>query len=353
MMLSRAAEIVAIIVLLSLLDRYYDDMMISHQCQNLNKNTDKQTTRVMIISDTHIMGPIKSNRIDKFVREWEMHQIFKSLVRRLTPDVIIFLGDLLDEGSFSSDEAFEKAVNDFEQIFDCDECNRIPRFMIAGNHDIGFHDHMTRFPWLLSRFYQSFKSGVGLEVKKFNDLNFVIINSMTFYNDSCPYCKGSLMLLDQASINLKGESILLSHIPLYRPDDLSCEASWSHMDRTQEKNIEGKDVIHRDQTRLLLHKLKPRLILSGHTHMHCTTEHNLPDIDAKFKELTVSSFNYKYAIYKPSFILLSANASTIHEYHCYLPNELARLISYAATIVMICLIRIFLRLNEIAWVRLS
>jgi len=68
----------------------------------------RKFTRILVLADTHIMGPVKSVMIDKWRREWQMRQAFSISLRVYDPDVIIFMGDLFDEASFSWDKSFEE-----------------------------------------------------------------------------------------------------------------------------------------------------------------------------------------------------------------------------------------------------
>jgi len=310
----------------------------------------RKFTRILVLADTHIMGPVKSVMIDKWRREWQMRQAFSISLRVYDPDVIIFMGDLFDEASFSWDKSFEEACNDFERIFTIDRSSR-EVVVIPGNHDIGFHDHMLYFPHLIDRFQDRFKATTGAELLssvKIRSLNVVAINSMSFYNDSCPYCRESRRavnaisryLNDQATLqgNKFVHPILLTHIPLYRLNDTQCEYP-SHLERIVEKeNLQGKDVLHDEISQFLLRKIQPRLIISGHTHMKCKTNHLLAANDRHefHEEITISSYNHKYAEKKPGFLLLSASRTGTFATHCDLVEEWVIASIYIAAVVLIC-----------------
>lgn len=302
----------------------------------------QEFTRIMVISDTHIMGPLRSFLFDKWRREWEMKQAFSFAASIYEPDVVVFLGDIFDEGSFSSDDLFDKAKSDFEKIFP-HHLNKHKRIIIPGNHDVGNHDQMTAFPYLIHRFHVAFGSTTNVELldsRGLKGLNIISINSMTFYNDSCPYCSQSIAYVNRIALKLDelranpdfSEPILLIHIPLYRKDDSQCDHPSSISNRVKEENIEGKDVIHKSASSFLLSRLKPRLILSGHTHMDCVTFHKSPNDS---NEITVSSFNHKYAENKPSLLLLSVNRNNTFTKHCPLIDEWMIAIIYTSVVVII------------------
>uniref|UniRef100_A0A6G1S9G9 Metallophosphoesterase 1 n=1 Tax=Aceria tosichella TaxID=561515 RepID=A0A6G1S9G9_9ACAR len=313
-------------------------------------------TKMMIIADTHIMGPIKSVKLDKLRREWQMKQAFSISNRIFQPDTIIFLGDLFDEASFSRDEAFQKACNDFDRIFNFDH-DKQEFIVIPGNHDVGFHDQMKNVPYLLQRFSRTFMSTESIELShtpKTQQLNLILTNSMSFYNDSCLYCSQSKGELRQLELYLKQQydqdpdrytsPILLGHIPLYRQNDFNCSYPSRIRDKVSKGNIEGEDVLHEIASRSLLTKLKPRISISGHTHMLCHTDHQIETDDARneaFYEITISSYNHKYAELKPGFLLMTANSTHVFTKHCNTIEEWVVVSIYLATILTI-VIRVFL-----------
>ena len=59
----------------------------------------------------------------------------------------------------------------------------------------------------------------------------------------------------------------MSHYPLYRVSDEHCdEPDGAPDDEKTDKFREGWDCLTRNASQLLLDTLKPRLVLSGHTH---------------------------------------------------------------------------------------
>lgn len=304
--------------------------------------------RLLVVADTHIMGMVNSARIDKWRREWQMKQAFRISLRVYKPDVVIFLGDLFDEASFSSDQEFETAMTDFNATFGMDVEQE--RIVIPGNHDVGFHDQMTAFPHLLSRFTKKFGSVENIAFAtraRLAELNIIVSNSMSFYNDTCQTCSKSIARANMISSELEQqkktnasnfvEPILLHHIPLYRLDDTNCDYPNSLRKKVHRANIEGDDVMHSITSSFILSRLKPRIVISGHTHMLCQTHHTIED--QNYEELTISSFNHKYAEKRPGFLLLSVSKDAYLTQHCYLVEEWVIVCIYLGTLALI-LIRI-------------
>lgn len=59
--------------------------------------------RLMILSDTHLLGSRHGHWFDKLRREWQQHRAFQTARRLLQPDYVVVLGDLTDEGKWCSD----------------------------------------------------------------------------------------------------------------------------------------------------------------------------------------------------------------------------------------------------------
>lgn len=325
---------------------YY--LIFHYNCQGWpeqnNGKDGSNLTRMFVLADTHVMGKVKSVGVDKWRREWQMKQAFSISRGIFEPDMIIFLGDIFDEASFAHDTAFEKACQDFESVFPVDKQDRI---VVAGNHDIGYHNQMINYPYVMQRFQERFQVTSSIELiqrPKMNGINMIATNSMSFYNDTCPYCSQSIAATNRIAYDLDkhknsadfSEPILLSHIPFHRSDDSQCDYPYSIKGRVKNENIEGEDVLHMVSSQFLLQRLSPRLILSGHTHMKCTTNHNTYNQNQKtFRELTITSFNHKFAERTPGFLLLSANATHIFTEQCDLVEEWVIILIYTLTVVSI------------------
>lgn len=300
--------------------------------------------RILFIADTHIMGPIKSARIDKLRREWQMKQAFSISNSIYKPDVIVYMGDILDEGSFTRDDLFNQASDDFERIFKHDRANQ-QRVFIVGNHDAGFHNQIKLFPYTLQRFVTRYRATTTVDLvdaQKLGAIKMVAINSMSFYNDTCNICSKSISDTNLVAKELERQSIrpiLLTHIPLYRHNDSLCEYPRSLTEKVAKPNVEGQDVLHAQASEFILNKLKPRLVISGHTHMECSSSHEITDLpNTHVNELTISSYNHKYAELKPGYLLLTANSTHLYTRQCGLVEEWLIASIYIAALLAILMI---------------
>jgi metallophosphoesterase superfamily enzyme len=66
-----------------------------------------------------------------------MYRAFQTSMYLHSPDLVFVLGDVFDEGLWSSDQEFNKYVARFNSLFDVP--SETGRHVVVGNHDIGFH----------------------------------------------------------------------------------------------------------------------------------------------------------------------------------------------------------------------
>jgi hypothetical protein len=208
-------------------------------------------------------------------------------------------------------------------------------YTIVGNHDIGFHYTMNYK--LKTRFERAFKTD-SVELLNINGINFVTINSITMEGDFCELCSDAetklLSIGNKLCPNSKCDEtnrpILLTHFPLFRESDKDCDEVDSAPDSLKfEKFKEKWDCLSYNATKLIMNSLKPKLIITGHTHYGCVTLHS-----NGAQEWTLSSFNYKN-IHSPSFLLVKASKSKYFIRKCILPNNITIYIIYMITILFL------------------
>jgi len=279
----------------------------------------KEEVTAMVLADTHLLGSRNGHWFDKLRREWQMHRTFQTAVTYFHPKLILFLGDLFDEGKWCPPEEFSYYIERFDSLFYVDKTRTKVKVM-AGNHDIGFH-YATN-PFLVKRFQKAF----GTKPVRYglvDDIPFVIINSMAFEGDSCFLCKSAqeaLVKIEKKVSESPIRPILLSHFPLYRESDELCdELDEAPPDEKGAKFREGWECLKKNASHQLLSKLRPRLVFSGHTHHGCNTTHKLSDSE-EVSEINVSSFSWRNKK-SPAFLLAKfTNVSTSVE-KCFMPNE--------------------------------
>lgn len=276
----------------------------------------------MVLADTHLLGARNGHWFDKLRREWQMQRAFQTAVTYFQPKQVFFLGDLFDEGKWCPPHEFSYYVRRFRTMFEVDE-TRTKVQVMAGNHDIGFH--YSTNPFLVNRFRQAF----GTKPVRYGlvqGLPFVVINSMAFEGDSCFLCKEAEDALTRIGRKLSqspdlARPILLSHFPLFRESDEHCdEVDEAPADEKGTKFRERWDCLSREASTRLLSVLRPRLVLSGHTHHGCNTTHLLSEEGESVTELSVSSFSWRNKK-NPAFLLGRFSNITTRVEKCFIPDE--------------------------------
>ena len=79
------------------------------------------------------------------------------------------------------------------------------------------------------------------------------------------------------------------------------------------------DCLSEQSSKLLLEKIKPRLVLSGHTHHGCKNLHTLPN-GGKVPEWSVASFSWRNRN-NPVIVLATLTQEEFVLNKCYLPQE--------------------------------
>ncbi|XP_064607270.1 metallophosphoesterase 1-like [Liolophura sinensis] len=85
----------------------------------------------------------------------------------IKPDVVVFLGDLLDEGSVATDEEFEDYTRRFQSIFSTRA--NVQRVHIPGDNDIGGEGGDFRTKAKIQRYVRHFEQLTGVTSVKFVD----------------------------------------------------------------------------------------------------------------------------------------------------------------------------------------
>ncbi|XP_059884635.1 metallophosphoesterase 1 isoform X3 [Delphinus delphis] len=268
--------------------------------------TPEPVLRAMFLADTHLLGAVRGHWLDKLRREWQMERAFQTALWLLQPEVVFILGDVFDEGKWSSSQAWADDVGRFWKIF------RHPPHVqlraVAGNHDIGFHYQMNTYK--IKRFEKVFNPE---RLFSWKGINFVMVNSVALEGDSCDICSGAEAELLELSHRLNCSR---EHFPLYRRNDANCSGEdAAPPDEKYTPFKERYDALSQEASRKLLWWLRPRLVLSGHTHSACEVLHG-----AGVLEVSVPSFSWRNRN-NPSFIMGSVTATEYALAKCYLPCE--------------------------------
>ncbi|KAG1684581.1 Metallophosphoesterase 1 [Nymphon striatum] len=273
----------------------------------MSHNINEKPLRVMILSDTHLLGFRNGHWFDKLRREWQMYRSFQSVMSIHSPEVIFFLGDLFDEGLWADDDIFQIYVSTFRSIFHHSSSKK--SYVVAGNHDIGFHYSINKH--LTNRFMLEFDAP-PVKLVNIRGNHFVLINSMAMEGDKCFLCKNAEKQLHRivADVNCS------LHFPLYRQSNQDCD------EPDADESVENFpfrpkwECLSKESTDTLLSSLKPRAVFSGHSHHSCFLHHK-----SGIPEWTVASFNWRNK-HNPSFILAIFTPNKFIMKRCFLPDEI-------------------------------
>ncbi|CAH8593576.1 unnamed protein product [Schistosoma turkestanicum] len=345
---------------------------------------------MMVLADTHLVGYALGHPVDRIRRDWQMKRAFQAALYLHDPNAVIILGDILDEGKWATIDDFHSLVERFHDIFHHDKTRTLVK-TVVGNHDIGFHYATDDF--LNNRFHRDIGNNIytpPIYLWTFFGIHFVIANSVAFEGDNCDLCfKANVILksitryLDclKMSTPLNAKScfshelsmglsdkypyivldrndpssfiysrpVILQHFPLYRTSDTGCptkpvDAMPKHLRKTL--NRPKLDCLSKEATKQLLESLRPRLILSGHTHYSCKMLHQFGNQSDSAVEWSVASFSWRN-LANPGFLMLSISSTNYSMNKCYLPTELRLIQCYITGFLLIFFIFTYKKFNKI------
>ncbi|KAJ0182492.1 hypothetical protein K1T71_001861 [Dendrolimus kikuchii] len=339
------------IILTGLFCEYGIYYLVVAQCTwpSLETVHHSDSLKAFILADTHLLGPRRGHWLDKLRREWQMHQAFQTVIMLHRPDVVFVLGDLFDEGEWTNNKEFEDYVNRFYSLFAVP--NDVKMHVVAGNHDIGFHNYIRRGS--VPRFYKSLNSS-SVQLLTYKDNHFVLINSMAMEGDYCNLCRQARNKIDELSGILQcsqnetkclkdtrkidySPPILLQHFPLYRKSDEVCTEPDAPPLPERNKKFRLKiDALSKEATDYLVSSIKPRAVFGGHTHHGCLVHHTYKKEHIEFLEYSVPSFSWRNRP-DPKYMLVTI---TPHDYavnKCGLPKETTIAITAVLMLTMVFL----------------
>uniref|UniRef100_A0A7E4V1M6 Metallophos domain-containing protein n=1 Tax=Panagrellus redivivus TaxID=6233 RepID=A0A7E4V1M6_PANRE len=300
------------------------------------------TTRVMIVADTHLLGKWKGHWFDKMKREWQMLRAFQAAITHLSPEAVFFLGDLFDEGAFSGIKDLETYANQFDYLFSVPKGVKL--FMVPGNHDIGHHYEMH--PGRVDWFSQRYGMDATVSYVNLGGNHIILINSMALEQDGCRLCEDAELGIKELSKELEcslkpdcnsklagaySRPVVMMHFPLFRPNDLPCNPDDDLMPEPSRSAAykEAWDCLSNSSTNLILKALKPRAFFGGHSHYSCSRWWSAP---WHMWEYTLASFSWRNN-FGPSFLLVNLSPSEVNVHKCMMPNEITTFIVYALALI--------------------
>ncbi|CEG45638.1 metallophosphoesterase 1 [Plasmopara halstedii] len=308
--------------------------------QKLPKMLDDEFT-ALVVTDVHLLGKRRRSVIERMWVDWQIRAAIRAAVDVHAPDVVVVLGDQFDEGGRrTSDSDWDEYAQRFLRVF----ASFLPKktLYVVGNHDTSFGREMNLHD--LKRFEVTFGATNHFDVIEGH--TFVVLNTMALDSDVASHDVrtdamtffNSIKLSD---LRMRGHKkvILLSHLPLFRENDLQCgeerlrEVGHVTYEAPEFEYTTHHHVLSRELSVELLVKVQPDLVLSGHTHAWCACKHP----DSKVMEYTVPAFSWGQRP-DPSYALLrlsQTQESIITA--CNLPREPLIFAAYGATVSILVL----------------
>lgn len=312
-----------------------DDVEVS-SFQRIRRD-DRKTIRALIVSDPHLLGRRRGSPADQMWIDWQVKRSVEFAIARHQPTDLIMLGDAFDEGRSTPIDVWEdEYAKRFERVF-TRACRRagVRLHNVAGNHDIGNFYQLRRS--FVDRSFGSVVGSTNWQKWICTDeggacVRLVSVNSMALHaSPNGKMAPDTLAFLDTVSMERAHSHepvVLLTHMPMFRSDDTECGHERSleggHVTYVSPETSlkEREDVISKELSDLIIERLQPSLVLSGHLHAVCRHKtHN-----ASFLELTTPAFGWRMRP-DPGYMVVEFTPTTNgeliiqHALLCPLPHE--------------------------------
>lgn len=231
-----------------------------------------------------------------------MARNFRFIHKKMKPDMIVFVGDLMDGGREWENKAWELEYQRYRRMFPI--TSAVPQLEnVPGNHDVGSVDDII--PNAYKRFEDHF--GKSNRIIPFAGHSLVTLDTNALMNTVRPSIQNPARnLLDdlKSRVDTLDPIIIFSHVPLYRPEGSPCgferksgPLAWAygHQYITEVDPTLSSEIIQ---------NLNPSFIFSGDDHDSCKYTHRW-GAGQSAEENTIRSFSMAMDVSRPGFQLLS------------------------------------------------
>ncbi|KIP11652.1 hypothetical protein PHLGIDRAFT_83335, partial [Phlebiopsis gigantea 11061_1 CR5-6] len=299
---------------------------------------------------------------------------------RLRPHSVVFLGDMMDGGRFAMDDAeYEDYHARFKSIFALHDDT--PVHYIPGNHDVGIGGVAAGFSdQAHARYVAHFGALNALRVLA--NHTFVAVDApglveedaaraaagLSFERWAAARPAGPIAFVQDAAAAAQGQAdgpvVLLTHIPLARPDTASCGPLRERGTIRQGAGYGYENTLSARVSQFLLESLRPVVKNSGDDHDYCEYRHPLPATDemplsttGAVKEISVKSFSMAMGVRRPGFQLLSlvppasvqAGTATFGDVPCLLPDQIGIYVSVYVPLIVLSVLALLLANAHRVW----
>ncbi|KAJ7076352.1 hypothetical protein B0H15DRAFT_925189 [Mycena belliarum] len=283
-------------------------------------------THVLLISDPQVRHPAATESswtkaLGQFLYELNLKRSWH-VTRRLNPHAVFFLGDMLSSGKYVRSEAEYKAYwRKFQAIFQPDPA--FPQYYLPGNNDVGMGvSHSS--PKNVRLYYSNIVGPFNRQVV-IRDHLFLCLDAPSLVDED--YQRSTLGIGFERWTPLRGGSvefvksastagqpvILLSHIPLARPDTAACGPLREKGSIRRGVGHGYQNTLGKQTTSFLLQTIRPSVVFSGDNRDYCEYNHSAVEVRDReadetavpIREVTVKSFSMSNHIRRPGLQLLS------------------------------------------------
>ncbi|GAA5987920.1 hypothetical protein JCM11641_004582 [Rhodosporidiobolus odoratus] len=237
-------------------------------------------------------------------------------------EAVVWLGDLMDSGvEVGDEEEYTSLLRRFRSLFPLPRLTSlplsppIPSITLPGNHDLGLHvPSASLSSYYRERFSEAFGPLYG--EREWKGWRVVWIDSMALLEEGFWQGGGGIWSEMRAWLEgMKGAdrtipTILLTHIPLFRPEGTACgreRESSRPIHQGVGRNYQNE--LGERETKWLVDKVGPTLVYSGDDHDACTIHHERYtsplDESTPVVEVTVKAFSMAMGVSSPGYHLLS------------------------------------------------
>ncbi|KAI9286381.1 Metallo-dependent phosphatase-like protein [Umbelopsis sp. AD052] len=332
--------------------------------QELSNNDHRQidgTVRpynIMIIGDPQLTDKYSYGRkgviqwITEFYSDQYMRRNWKKLNRKLRPDAVVFLGDLMDGGrEWPDDREWKEEVNRFKALFKpLDSSTKV--LYMAGNHDVGFGDGIR------TNIVNRFKSEFGdTSYELFLDSHSIVMIDSVSMSSTDPNIHQQPRDFVREIRPSDKPRILFTHVPLYRepspisgayrsepPEDLCGPLRQSKKQIRQGAGYQYQNLMTKELSDYILTQTQADFVFSGDDHDYCEVIHKVGS--RQVPEISVNTFSMAQGVRYPGVVLLSLSAaeSKTESYAnklCLLPDQISIFIRYGilfglSVLVLLC-----------------
>lgn len=189
-------------------------LLVQTKWSNITCDNQKECTKILLVADPQLIGLYNDGVVSYFTRLDSDRYLRKTYIQAYSytkPDIVIYLGDLTDEGSRAKQDEFNDYVRRFFSIFPVDNKSKVKHIWLPGDNDIGGEGADIVTSRKTNRFSNAFKQD---DIIYANNITFYKINRLTHEFPTV----ANRNRIDFSSSDTQHLVVGLSHVPLlFRP----------------------------------------------------------------------------------------------------------------------------------------